>query len=67
MPDRIVILDKLIRFVELKAPSRRNNLSAVQKATIRRIQNCGVDVEVLASYQEIDEFVEGLTGDSDGV
>ncbi|MBR8700255.1 hypothetical protein IX317_000623 [Fusobacterium sp. DD29] len=67
VPDRIVILNKKVRFVELKAPDKRNNLSKLQKAVINKIRKCGVDVYILATYEEIDNFIETLAGDVIGI
>ncbi|WP_419791245.1 VRR-NUC domain-containing protein [Staphylococcus chromogenes] len=55
VPDRIVILpENRIYFVELKNEVGR--LSAIQKYVHKQFKKCGVDVYVISSKQEVDDF-----------
>ena len=59
VPDRIVIVPGgYIYFVELKAEGKRENLSPLQKNFIQKLKNLNCDVSVIASFQEVDEFIE---------
>lgn len=44
--------------MELKAEGKRNNLSPLQKNFIQKLKNLNCDVRVIASFQEVDEFIE---------
>lgn len=59
VPDRIVIVPGGdIYFVELKAEGKRDNLSPLQKNFIQKLENLNCKVRVIASFQEVDEFIE---------
>ena len=59
VPDRIVIVPGGdIYFVELKAEGKRENLSPLQKNFIQKLENLNCEVRVIASFQEVDEFIE---------
>lgn len=59
VPDRIVIVPGGdIYFVELKAEGKRDNLSPLQKNFIQKLENLNCGVRVIASFQEVDEFIE---------
>ena len=59
VPDRIVIVPGgKVYFVELKAEGKRNNLSPLQKNFIQNLKNLNCDVRVIASFQEVDGFIE---------
>ncbi len=59
VPDRIVIIPGGdIYFVELKAEGKRDNLSPLQKNFIQKLENLNCEVRVIASFQEVDEFIE---------
>lgn len=59
VPDRIVIAPGGdIYFVELKAEGKRDNLSPLQKNFIQKLENLNCVVRVIASFQEVDEFIE---------
>jgi hypothetical protein len=59
VPDRIVIVPGGdIYFVELKAEGKRDNLSPLQKNFIQKLENLNCEVRVIASFQEVDEFIE---------
>ncbi len=59
VPDRLIIVPwGEIYFVELKAEGKRNNLSPLQKNFIQKLKNLNCDVRVIASFQEVDKFIE---------
>jgi hypothetical protein len=59
VPDRIVIVPGGdVYFVELKAEEKRDNLSPLQKNFIQKLENLNCKVRVIASFQEVDEFIE---------
>ncbi|MEX6493300.1 VRR-NUC domain-containing protein [Fusobacterium animalis] len=59
VPDRIIMIPGgKVYFVELKAEGKRNNLSPLQKNFILKLKNLNCDVKVIASFQEVDEFIE---------
>ena len=65
VPDRIVIVPwGEIYFVELKAEGKRDNLSPLQKNFIQKLENLNCEVRVIASFQEVDEFIEGVIHDA---
>ena len=55
VPDRIVILNADVFFVELKAP--RGCLRKVQKAMIAKMRAAGAEVHVVRSFNQIDEVL----------
>lgn len=59
VPDRIVIVPGGdVYFVELKAEGKRGDLSPLQKNFIQKLENLNCEVRVIASFQEVDEFIE---------
>lgn len=60
VPDRIVVIDGRVIFVELKTEHGR--LSILQKAQIRKLQQHGVNVKVLYGQAEVDAFVAEMKG-----
>lgn len=59
VPDRIIMIPGgKVYFVELKAEGKRNNLSPLQKNSMQKLKNLNCDVRVIASFQEVDEFIE---------
>ena len=57
VPDRICIFkDGTIAFVELKAPGKKP--TALQENRHRELKKLGCKVCVLASYNEVDNFLE---------
>ena len=59
VPDRIVIVPGGdVYFVELKAEGKRGDLSPRQKNFIQKLENLNCEVRVIASFQEVDEFIE---------
>jgi len=59
VPDRIVVLNGNVVFVECK--SSTGKLSNIQKHVIAKMRDAGADVEVINSYEQIDELVERLS------
>lgn len=56
-PDRIVLLPgAIIFFVELKAPDKKNNLSARQKFVRRKLEGLGFQYRVVYSLETLEEF-----------
>lgn len=55
VPDRIVILNSKVFFVELKTP--KGVLSARQKVVFAQIGQQGHQVHVLRSYDDIEDFI----------
>lgn len=59
VPDRIVIVSGgKVYFVELKAEGKKENLSALQRNFMHKLKNLNCDVRVIASFQEVDDFVK---------
>ena len=59
VPDRIVIVPGGdIYFVELKAEGKREELSPLQRNFINKLKNLNCDARVIASFKEVDEFIE---------
>lgn len=56
VPDRIVIFDRGVYFIELKRPGERPR--ALQVETIRRLQMQDMIVFVIDSKQRVDEFIK---------
>ena len=53
MPDRV-------RFVELKSPSGKGRLSALQLLEIAKLRDAGASVHVIESKEQVDAIIEGL-------
>ena len=60
VPDRIVIFQGKVHFVELKRPGQK--LRPLQEFQKREFQRLGVDVEVIDSLRGVEEFVAGIQG-----
>ena len=60
VPDRIVIHNGNVLFVELKAPGKQ--LRPAQQAVKRLMESHGASVAVIDSYEAVDELVEALRG-----
>lgn len=58
VPDRIVIHQGRIYMVELKTVQGR--VSALQMSVIRKLKKHGIDVLIIRSKQEVDDFVSNL-------
>lgn len=59
VPDRIVIVPGgKVYFVELKAEGKRENLSPLQRNFMGKLKNLNCDVRVIASFQEVEDFVK---------
>lgn len=58
VPDRIVIHQSKVYLVELKTVQGR--VSALQMAFIRKLKKHGIEVHIIRSKQEVDEFVSDL-------
>lgn len=60
VPDRIVLLNKQIWFVEVKSPTGR--LSRVQKEFMRELKEQGFNVIVIDNKQLVDGLISVITG-----
>lgn len=60
VPDRIVITDGKVIFVELKTESGR--LSKIQRYVIGEMQKRGADVRVVKGLAGVNQFLAGLEG-----
>ena len=58
LPDRVIILKGKVYFVELKDP--KGVSSARQLLVARQFKEVGVEVVVLSSIQEVEDFIERL-------
>lgn len=58
VPDRIVLLDGRLVFVELKAPGQKPRPS--QKVSARRIRRSGGHVYCISSTEQVHRFVQEL-------
>lgn len=58
IPDRLVLYDGKLIFVELKAPGNRPR--PLQMVWIRRLRNLGFRVEIIDDGKQIRELVEEL-------
>ena len=58
VPDRIVIHQGRVIFVELKDP--KGVLSPRQRLVIQMLRDAGAEVSLLASAEEVDNFVGSL-------
>lgn len=56
IPDRLVVIDERICFVELK--KERGVLSEAQKHFIKELKNRGCNVSVLYSKKDVDKFIK---------
>lgn len=60
VPDRIVLYQGDVIFVELKRPGQK--LRPLQDYQRRKFQELGVDVEVIDSMEGVEEFVQRIQG-----
>ena len=59
VPDRIVIVPGgKVYFVELKAEGKKENLSPLQRNFMNKLKNLNCDIRVVASFQEVEDFVK---------
>ena len=58
VPDRVIILESIIYFAEIKAPGGR--LSASQQAMHRKLRAAGARVVTLYSREEVDKFIHEI-------
>lgn len=58
VPDRLVIHEGKVIFVELKASNGK--VRPIQSLRLRQLKRRGMKVAVISSYKEIDEFIEKL-------
>ena len=58
VPDRIVVIDGQVIFVELKAPGGR--VSRLQQHTHEQMREAGARVEVLWSKKDIEIFLQNI-------
>lgn len=56
VPDRIVILNSKVVFVELKRPNGKTR--KLQDVQLRRLQGLGANVKVISSIDEVNSFIE---------
>ena len=59
VPDRIVIISGLVRFVELKRPGK--DLRPIQKFRKNQFEKLGAEVLVIDTIEKVDEFIEICT------
>lgn len=59
VPDRIVILDGHVVFIETKAPG--GSPSAIQRVRHRELRAAGADVRVIDSREQVDALLTELT------
>lgn len=59
VPDRVIILESIVYFAEIKAPGGR--LSASQQAMHRKLRAAGARVVTLYSREEVDEFINEIS------
>ena len=59
VPDRIVIYDGKVVFVELKKEGGR--LSALQKLTLKKLRECKAQSTVIYTKKGVDDFIDDLT------
>lgn len=58
VPDRLVITQDNVAFVELKAPNGR--ISAIQEVMHKRLKKLGFDVHVLWNFEQVDNFMKSI-------
>lgn len=58
VPDRIVVIDGHVIFVELKTETGK--LTEIQKRQIERLKKCGAKVEVLKGADDVKNFLDML-------
>ena len=58
VPDRIVVLPKVVHFVELK--TERGRLSPLQKRQIKKLNDLGQMPWVLYGFEDVENFINIL-------
>lgn len=58
VPDRIVVLPKVVHFVELK--TERGRLSPLQKRQIKKLNDLGQMTWVLYGFEDVENFINIL-------
>lgn len=58
VPDRVVVYQGRVVFVELKAPNGR--LSSLQRVRHAELRSAGAEVQVIACKDEVDSFLRNL-------
>jgi hypothetical protein len=61
-PDCFLVQDGRIMLVEVKTPTGKGRLSALQKVTIERLRHQGVNVKVLDSVDQVDAIIQEMLG-----
>lgn len=59
VPDRIVVLDGHVVFVELKAPGGK--VRPLQQVRLDELRRAGADARVISSRPEVDDFLAEIT------
>tara|TARA_R110000765_G_scaffold48738_1_gene99417 strand:- start:803 stop:1090 length:288 start_codon:yes stop_codon:yes gene_type:complete len=59
-PDVFVAYDNKIILVELKSPTKKGKLSALQTRQIKQLRDAGVDVRVIDNREDIDDVIREL-------
>ena len=59
VPDRIVLLDRQVCFVELKAPGKKPR--PLQDYVIDKLRAAGYQTEVIDSKEGVDDLIELMT------
>lgn len=59
VPDRIVVGDGRVAFVELKSPSGK--LSELQKTMIEKLRSLGAEVHVCYDREQVDAVLAGMS------
>lgn len=58
VPDRIVVLPKVVHFVELK--TKKGRLSPLQKRQIKKLNNLGQRTWVLYGFEDVEKYINIL-------
>lgn len=59
VPDRIVLLNGTVKFIELKKPGK--SLRPLQRVRKKQFEKMGFEVEVIDSKEKVDDFIEICT------
>lgn len=62
VPDRVVILNGHITWVETKAPGKKPD--ALQLVRHKEMRAAGADVRVIDTREQVDELIQELTGNT---
>ena len=63
VPDRIVIYDGVVAFVEVKRPGEKPR--ALQRYWLRELEHQNVKAAVVSTFEEVDSFVAEIIGGVD--